>query len=236
MQVGFIGLGIMGSRMAANLLENGHDLVVHNRTRDKAEALLSAGARWADTPAGAARGVEVVVTMLSTPEVVQALEQAGVPFTGARSDFYEPTRIAMKEACARAGVAYPDYVLARGETDVQEALDRKTDPWGIKVSNVEIKHVDLDESMIRAIAKQAEAEREKRAKIIHAEGERDAAETLAGAAEKLAQEPNALQLRYLQTLTEIAPGGSHTILFPLPMDLVKPLLSIAEHMSDKGRA
>jgi 3-hydroxyisobutyrate dehydrogenase/glyoxylate/succinic semialdehyde reductase len=83
MQVGFIGLGIMGSRMAANLLKNGHDLVVHNRTRDKAEALLSAGARWADTPAGAARGVEVVVTMLSTPEVVQALATAEDGFLNA---------------------------------------------------------------------------------------------------------------------------------------------------------
>ncbi len=112
--------------------------------------------------------------------------------------------------------------------DVQEILDTQTDTWGIKVSNVEIKHVDLDESMIRAIAKQAEAERERRAKVIHAEGELQASEKLVGAAEVLARNPLSMQLRYLQTLTEIAGEKSSTIAFPLPIDLVKPLLDLAQ--------
>lgn len=108
--------------------------------------------------------------------------------------------------------------------DVQAILDQQTDAWGIKVSNVEIKHVDLDESMIRAIAKQAEAERERRAKVIHAEGEHQAAEKLAEAAKILGTQPQSLQLRYLQTLTEIAGEKSSTIVFPLPVDLMNRLL------------
>jgi len=105
--------------------------------------------------------------------------------------------------------------------DIQAILDRQTDAWGIKVANVEIKHVDLDESMIRAIAKQAEAERQRRAKVIHATGEKQAAFELVEAARTLAESPNAIQLRYLQTLTEIAGDKSSTIVFPL--DLVKNL-------------
>jgi regulator of protease activity HflC (stomatin/prohibitin superfamily) len=108
--------------------------------------------------------------------------------------------------------------------DIQAILDRHTDNWGIKVSNVEIKHVDLDESMIRAIAAQAEAERARRAKVIHAEGERQASTQLAEAAKTLASLSQALQLRYLQTLTEVASEGSHTIIFPLPMDLIEPFI------------
>jgi regulator of protease activity HflC (stomatin/prohibitin superfamily) len=104
-------------------------------------------------------------------------------------------------------------------TDIQSVLDQQTDAWGIKVSNVEIKHVDLDESMIRAIAAQAEAERQRRAKVIHATGEKQAANELVEAAKKLAEDPNAIQLRYLQTLTEIAGNKTNTIVFPL--DLVK---------------
>ena len=107
--------------------------------------------------------------------------------------------------------------------DVQQILDQQTDAWGIKVSNVEIKHVDIDESMIRAIARQAEAERERRAKVIHAEGELQASQKLLEAAQVLAQQPQALQLRYLQTLTEIAGEKNSTIVFPLPMDLLAPL-------------
>lgn len=106
-------------------------------------------------------------------------------------------------------------------SDIQDILDKHTDAWGIKVSNVEIKHVDLDESMIRAIARQAEAERERRAKVIHAEGEFEAAEKLLGAASKLAEQSQALQLRYLQTLTQIAGDKSNTIVFPLPIDLME---------------
>jgi regulator of protease activity HflC (stomatin/prohibitin superfamily) len=108
--------------------------------------------------------------------------------------------------------------------DVQGILDQHTDVWGIKVSNVEIKHIDLDESMIRAIAAQAEAERSRRAKVIHAMGESEASEQLASAAAKLSTEGGALQLRYLQTLTEIAKDKTNTIVFPLPMDLIEPLL------------
>ncbi|MEE4218853.1 MAG: slipin family protein [Xanthomonadales bacterium] len=103
--------------------------------------------------------------------------------------------------------------------DIQAILDRQTDAWGIKVANVEIKHVDLDESMVRAIAAQAEAERQRRAKVIHATGEKQAAKELVEAAEMLGREPNAIQLRYLQTLTEIAGDKSSTIVFPL--DLVE---------------
>jgi regulator of protease activity HflC (stomatin/prohibitin superfamily) len=109
--------------------------------------------------------------------------------------------------------------------DLQELLDQQTDAWGVKVSNVEIKHVDINESMIRAIAKQAEAERQRRAKVIHAEGEKQAAEKLVAAAKELGQDPRAIQLRYLQTLTEIAGEKNSTIVFPLPMDLVEPMLA-----------
>ena len=117
-----------------------------------------------------------------------------------------------------------DEMLAERDSlniDIQTSLDQQTDAWGIKVSNVEIKHVDLDESMIRAIAKQAEAERTRRAKIIHAEGEMQASEKLLEAAKTLSQQPEAIQLRYLQTLTEIAGDKSSTIVFPL--DLLKGL-------------
>jgi regulator of protease activity HflC (stomatin/prohibitin superfamily) len=110
--------------------------------------------------------------------------------------------------------------------DIQSILDRQTDAWGIKISNVEIKHVDLDESMIRAIAKQAEAERQRRAKVIHATGEKQAAGELVEAAKLLAEEPNAIQLRYLQTLTEIATDRSNTIVFPL--DLVRTVQELAK--------
>lgn len=117
-----------------------------------------------------------------------------------------------------------DEMLAerdRLNVDIQTILDQQTDAWGIKVSLVEIKQVDLDENMVRAIAKQAEAERVRRAKIIHAEGEMQAAEKLLGAATILTQQPQAIQLRYLQTLTEIAGDKSSTIVFPLPIDLLK---------------
>jgi regulator of protease activity HflC (stomatin/prohibitin superfamily) len=108
--------------------------------------------------------------------------------------------------------------------DLQKILDSQTDAWGIKVTNVEIKHVDLNESMIRAIARQAEAERERRAKVIHAEGELQAAVKLAEAAGILATQPQALQLRYLETLTVIAADKNSTIVFPLPIDVLGPLL------------
>jgi regulator of protease activity HflC (stomatin/prohibitin superfamily) len=123
-----------------------------------------------------------------------------------------------------------DQLLAERERlnlDIQRVLDVQTDAWGIKVSNVEIKHVDLNETMIRAIARQAEAERERRAKIIHAEGELQASEKLLQAAQMLAQAPQAMQLRYLQTLGNIAGDKSTTIVFPLPMDLLSALKGTA---------
>jgi len=107
--------------------------------------------------------------------------------------------------------------------DIQTILDQQTESWGIKVSNVEIKQMDLNETMIRAIARQAEAERERRAKVIHAEGELQASQKLVEAAKTLAQSPSAIQLRYLQTLTEIAGDKSNTIVFPLPMELLESL-------------
>lgn len=125
-----------------------------------------------------------------------------------------------------------DDMLAERERlnqDIQLALDAQTDTWGIKVSNVEIKQVDLTESMIRAIARQAEAERERRAKVIHAEGELQAAEKLFQAARILAQEPQAIQLRYLETLTVIGADKNTTVIFPLPMDLVNAFLERPRH-------
>jgi regulator of protease activity HflC (stomatin/prohibitin superfamily) len=120
-----------------------------------------------------------------------------------------------------------DELLSEREqlnADIQKVLDSQTDAWGIKVSTVEIKHVDINETMIRAIARQAEAERERRAKIIHAEGELQASEKLLQAARMLAQEPQAMQLRYLQTLTTIAADKNSTIVFPLPIDLLSAVL------------
>jgi regulator of protease activity HflC (stomatin/prohibitin superfamily) len=120
-----------------------------------------------------------------------------------------------------------DEMLAERERlnqDIQQLLDAQTDVWGIKVSNVEIKHVDIDESMVRAIARQAEAERERRAKVIHAEGELQASEKLLAAAEILAAKPQAMQLRYLQTLTSIAGDKSSTIVFPVPGEFMNVLM------------
>jgi regulator of protease activity HflC (stomatin/prohibitin superfamily) len=122
-----------------------------------------------------------------------------------------------------------DEMLAERERlniDIQQVLDAQTDAWGIKVANVEIKHVDLDESMVRAIAKQAEAERERRAKVIHAEGELQASEKLMQAAEMLGRQPGAMQLRYMQTLSNIAGDKSSTIVFPLPIELLQGMAEL----------
>ena len=128
-----------------------------------------------------------------------------------------------------------DDMLAQRDrlnNDIQADLDKQTDAWGIKVANVEIKHVDLDESMIRAIARQAEAERERRAKIIHAEGEMQASEKLLEAANVLSKNSNSMQLRYLQTLTEIAGEKSSTIAFPIPIDIFKSFQAISKTDTD----
>jgi len=126
-----------------------------------------------------------------------------------------------------------DELLAERERlnlDIQTVLDAQTDAWGIKVSNVEIKHVDLNDSMVRAIAQQAEAERARRAKVIHAVGEQEAAEKLLQAAETLSQRPEAMQLRYLQTLTQIAGDKTSTVVFPVPMDILGPLMEAAKRL------
>jgi regulator of protease activity HflC (stomatin/prohibitin superfamily) len=130
-----------------------------------------------------------------------------------------------------------DELLAERErlnSDIQRILDAATDVWGIKVANVEIKHVDLDESMIRAIARQAEAERERRAKVIHADGEYQAATKLVEAAEQLARQPQSMQLRYLQTLTEVAGERSTTIVFPVPTSVLDLLHGLGPGSSPRG--
>ena len=129
-----------------------------------------------------------------------------------------------------------DEMLAERErlnVDIQQVLDAQTDAWGIKVANVEIKHVDIDESMVRAIARQAEAERERRAKVIHAEGELQASEKLLQAAQMLARQPEAIQLRYLQTLAAITGDKSSTIVFPVPMDLLSALKAVAGQNTER---
>src|SRR5512140_1198565 len=127
-----------------------------------------------------------------------------------------------------------DTLLAEREKlnlDIQRTLDTQTDAWGIKVTTVEIKHVDLNESMVRAIARQAEAERERRAKVIHAEGELQASEKLLQAAQVLSRQAEAMQLRYLQTLSNIAGDKASTIVFPVPMDLITPMLEALKKRS-----
>lgn len=134
------------------------------------------------------------------------------------------------------GQAELDDLLSEREqlsVKLQSVVDKSTDPWGVKVTAVEIKHVELTDQLTRAMARQAEAERERRAKIIHAEGEFEASQKLADAAKVIATEPAALQLRYLQTLTEISVEKNSTIIFPLPMDIIKPLLTMLEEKAKR---
>lgn len=151
--------------------------------------------------------------------------------------FYEATsQLAQTTLRSVLGQHDLDEMLAERERlneDIRNILDAQTDAWGIKVANVEIKRVDLNETMVRAIARQAEAERVRRAKVIHAEGERQAAEMLVEAARLLGGDPRAIQLRYLQTLTEIAGERSSTIVFPLPMDVLHALARRSD--DDAGR-
>lgn len=135
----------------------------------------------------------------------------------------------MSQTTLRSVVGERDFdeLLSEREkinSQIQEILDKQTDPWGIKVSNVEIKHVDITEELKRAMARQAEAERERRAKIINAEGELQAAEKLVEAAAMMEKHPMSLQMRYLQTLVDVASGNNTTTLFPIPIDLLKPFL------------
>jgi regulator of protease activity HflC (stomatin/prohibitin superfamily) len=154
------------------------------------------------------------------------------------ANFFEATsQLAQTTLRAVLGKHELDEMLAERErlnVDIQQVLDAQTDAWGIKVANVEIKHVDLDESMVRAIARQAEAERERRAKVIHAEGELQASEKLMQAAEVLARQPGAMQLRYMQTLANIAGDKSSTIVFPLPLELLTGMAELGRK-GDTGR-
>jgi regulator of protease activity HflC (stomatin/prohibitin superfamily) len=144
---------------------------------------------------------------------------------------YATSQLAQTTLRSVCGQAELDELLAAREKislRLQETLDKDTDPWGIKVSKVELKHIDLPPEMQRAMAKQAEAEREKRAKVIHAEGEYQASQKLSDAAAIISKEPTALQLRYLQTVSEIATENNSTIVFPMPIDLFKPFLKKIE--------
>jgi regulator of protease activity HflC (stomatin/prohibitin superfamily) len=146
------------------------------------------------------------------------------------ADFYQATsQLAQTRLRSVLGQHELDEILAERDSinhTLQTILDEATDAWGIKISNVEIKDVDINDTMVRAIARQAEAERERRAKVIHAEGEMQAAEKLRDAAAMLSQQPQALQLRYLQTMADMsASGKASTIVFPLPLDLIQPLMN-----------
>lgn len=148
-------------------------------------------------------------------------------------DFFEATsQLAQTTLRSILGQHELDEMLAQRDRlneGIQKLLDEQTESWGIKVANVEIKHIDIDESMIRAIAKQAEAERERRAKIIHAGGELEASQKLLEAAVTLSGQPQALQLRYMQTLTEVSRDRSSIIVFPLPMDIIEAFTSKAQN-------
>lgn len=140
---------------------------------------------------------------------------------------YATSQLAQTSLRSVLGQSDLDDLLSHRERinqELQNILDRQTDPWGVKVSNVEIKHVDLPAEMQRAMARQAEAERERRSKVIHAEGEFQASQKLSEAAKVMSGEPTALQLRFLQTLTEVATEKNSTIIFPVPIDLIQPFL------------
>ena len=144
---------------------------------------------------------------------------------------YATSQLAQTTLRSVCGQAELDELLSDRDkinSQLQEILDKHTDPWGVKVTTVEVKHIDLPQDMQRAMARQAEAERERRAKVINAEGEHQAANRLAQAAEIISEHPMALQLRYLQTLREVAAENNSTTLFPIPIDLFKPFLKLAE--------
>jgi regulator of protease activity HflC (stomatin/prohibitin superfamily) len=147
-------------------------------------------------------------------------------------DYYSATsQLAQTTLRSVLGKHELDEMLAERDklnTDIQKILDAATDAWGIKVTSVEIKHIDIDPTMVRAIAQQAEAERTRRAKVIHAEGEFQAAEKLVQAADLISKSPQALQLRYLQTMAGMANDKSNTIVFPFPMDLITPFLEMVK--------
>jgi regulator of protease activity HflC (stomatin/prohibitin superfamily) len=163
---------------------------------------------------------------------------AGKAIVEVQDYLYATSQLAQTTLRSILGQFELDELLSERERineKLQAILDKHTDPWGIKVSLVEVKHIDLPEEMKRAIARQAEAERERRAKVIHAEGELQASEKLAKAAERLGKEPTAIQLRFLQTLVEVAAENNSTTLFPLPIDLFEPFLQKAKRELEKGK-
>jgi len=150
---------------------------------------------------------------------------------------YGTSQLAQTTLRSVCGQVELDEILSKRDKinlHIQEILDKQTDPWGIKVTAVEVKAIDLPVEMQRAMATQAEAERERRSKVIRAEGEFQAAEKIKDAAKILAEYPMALQLRYLQTLTEVTSDKSTTMIFPIPIDLIKPFLKLAERMEEKA--
>ncbi|MCG6917645.1 MAG: slipin family protein [Deltaproteobacteria bacterium] len=152
---------------------------------------------------------------------------------------YATSQLAQTTLRSVCGQAELDELLSDREkinTELQEILDKHTDPWGVKVTTVEVKHIDLPQDMQRAMARQAEAERERRAKVINAEGEHQAAARLAQAAEIIAEHPMALQLRYLQTLREVSAENNSTTLFPIPIDLFKPFIQLQEVLEKSKKA
>jgi len=155
------------------------------------------------------------------------------------ANYYEATsQLSQTTLRAVLGKHELDDMLAEREklnVDIQRILDAQTEAWGIKISNVEIKHVDINETMVRAIAQQAEAERARRAKVIHAEGEQQAAEKLLEAARMLAEQPQAMQLRFLQTLSSIAGDKSNTIVFPVPVDMIGPIVNGLDKLRERLR-
>ncbi|MEW6602818.1 MAG: slipin family protein, partial [Nitrospirota bacterium] len=151
----------------------------------------------------------------------------GKAITAVEDFHYATSQISQTTLRSVLGQSSLDELLAKRDelnAELQKIIDEQTEPWGIKVTTVEVKNVDLPSEMLRAIAKQAEAERERRAKVIHAEGEFQAAQKLADAAKIIATEPGALQLRFLQTLTEVAAEKNSTTIFPIPIDLIEPFL------------
>ncbi|MDD8019239.1 MAG: slipin family protein [Bacteroidota bacterium] len=151
---------------------------------------------------------------------------------------YATSQLAQTTLRSILGQSELDELLAQRDKinrELQEIIDQHTEPWGIKVTNVEVKQIDLPPEMQRAMAKQAEAERERRAKVVHAEGELQASVKLGEAAEVINRNPIALQLRYLQTLTEIASENSSTVIFPLPMEMLKPFLNIGNGSEVKSK-
>lgn len=148
---------------------------------------------------------------------------------------YATSQISQTTLRSVLGQSQLDELLAKRDelnAELQKIIDEQTEPWGIKVTSVEVKNVDLPQEMMRAIAKQAEAERERRAKVIHAEGEFQAAQKLADAAEIIGAQPAALQLRFLQTLTEVATEKNSTILFPIPIDILEPFIKKLKKEAD----